>query len=386
MKSKRSIKFDVANLTIVALLFMMVFIGSAETAAAQDCCEPAPSGIIGWWSGNYNALDFVDAHNGTLWGNAGFTDGLVGGAFSFDGESAGVLIASTGCYCCIEDGFTNVQDSFTIEFWAKPLGERNSTPETTSGIFGIGGQRYAVFPAWGGSTGLAGAGVSIGTNGISVFEHSDNYLASVLVWDASLTDWTHVAIVYENRQPKLFVNGVLVKTGLTGGRYVFPSTELGSGKGYWWYGTYQGLLDEVTVYDRILSANEIAAIYTAGSAGKCTVTTVAIDIKPGSVPNSINLRSSGVVPVAILSNATFDATQVNPATVSLAGATVKLIGKGDKYSCHVEDVNGDGLLDLVCQVLAAQFHIEPGTSTAVLEAETFSSQKIMGQDTIQIVP
>lgn len=113
---------------------------------------------------------------------------------------------------------------------------------------------------------------------------------------------------------------------------------------------------------------------------------VQIDIKPGSFPNSINLGSAGVVPVAILSSASFDATQVDPTSVTLAGAKVKLIGKGDKYSCHAEDVNGDTLLDLVCQVVTAQFMIEPGDSIAVLEAETFSGKRIRGEDSIQIVP
>ncbi len=121
--------------------------------------------------------------------------------------------------------------------------------------------------------------------------------------------------------------------------------------------------------------------------GACTIIkTVPIDIKPGSLPNSINLSAAGVVPVAILSSATFDAMQVNPATVTLAGAKVKLIGKGDKYSCSAEDVNGDGRLDLVCHVVTAQFLIEPGDSIAVLEAETFGGTSIRGEDSIQIVP
>jgi hypothetical protein len=112
---------------------------------------------------------------------------------------------------------------------------------------------------------------------------------------------------------------------------------------------------------------------------------VSIDIKPGNSPNSINLRSSGVVPVAILSSSMFDATQVNPETVTLAGAKVKLIGKGDRYSCSPEDVNEDGLADLVCHVKTADFLIEPGDSIAILEAETFNGKHIRGEDSIQIV-
>ena len=113
---------------------------------------------------------------------------------------------------------------------------------------------------------------------------------------------------------------------------------------------------------------------------------VAIDIKPGSFPNSINLGSAGVVPVAILSSATFDATQVDPATVTLAGATVRLIGKASKYSCSAQDVNSDGLTDLVCHVETAQFAIQPGDSVAVLEAKTLGGQAIRGEDVIRIVP
>ena len=113
---------------------------------------------------------------------------------------------------------------------------------------------------------------------------------------------------------------------------------------------------------------------------------VDIDIKPGSATNSINLGSAGVIPVAILSSSTFDALSVDPQSVALAGAGVRLVGKSNKYLAHEEDVNGDGLMDLVCKVETAQFMIEPGESIAVLEGETFSGVPIKGEDSIQIVP
>jgi len=47
---------------------------------------------------------------------------------------------------------------------------------------------------------------------------------------------------------------------------------------------------------------------------------VKIDIKPGSDPNSINIGSKGVVPIALLTTADFDASRVNPATVKFADA------------------------------------------------------------------
>ncbi len=83
--------------------------------------------------------------------------------------------------------------------------------------------------------------------------------------------------------------------------------------------------------------------------------------------------------------ATFDAIQVDPASVTLAGARVKLIGKG-KYSCSAQDVNSDGLPDLVCHVQTAQLAIQTGDSVALLEASTLSGQRIRGEDSIRIVP
>ena len=113
----------------------------------------------------------------------------------------------------------------------------------------------------------AGSGVSVGTNGISVFEQAASYLPSLLVYNAAISGWTHVAVVYSNRQPTLYVNGVAVQTGLTSTHSSSPSTVLGeSGYGF---GYYAGLLDEVSIYDRALSGAEIQAIYNAGSAGKC---------------------------------------------------------------------------------------------------------------------
>lgn len=88
----------------------------------------------------------------------------------------------------------------------------------------------------------------------------------------------------------------------------------------------------------------------------------------------------------MLSSATFDATQIDPGTVTLAGAAVRLIGKGDRFACSAQDVNEDGLPDLLCHVVTAQFLIEPGDSVAVLEAKTVGGQAVRGEDSINIVP
>lgn len=130
--------------------------------------------------------------------------------------------------------------------------------------------------------------------------------------------------------------------------------------------------------------NEIVTLVVSGSGNGPEE--IQIDIKPGSYPNSINLGSKGVVPVAILSSADFDATTVDPDTVVLAGAGVAVRGKGNKSLAHEEDVNGDGLMDLVCQVETE--NLDPGlqTGSAILNGETYDGILFEGSDEIIIVP
>lgn len=74
--------------------------------------------------------------------------------------------------------------------------------------------------------------------------------------------------------------------------------------------------------------------------------TVDIDIKPGSSENSINNNGNGVIPVAILSKAGFDARTVNPSTVRLNNMLVKMNPQG-RFLAQITDVNGDGLKDMM---------------------------------------
>ena len=114
---------------------------------------------------------------------------------------------------------------------------------------------------------------------------------------------------------------------------------------------------------------------------------VDIDIKPGDYPNSINLGSHGVIPVAILSSPDFDATQVDLETVLLAGASVAVRGKGSKLLSYQEDINGDGLMDFVIHFEVE--NLDPGEfqdGVVCLEGMTFGGQAFSGCGEIQIVP
>lgn len=112
---------------------------------------------------------------------------------------------------------------------------------------------------------------------------------------------------------------------------------------------------------------------------------VLVDIKPGSDDNTINLGSNGNVPVAILSTPDFDAGQIDPATVTLAGAGTRLRGKGTAQA-SLEDVNGDGLRDLVVHIETSALQLTPGATQALLEGKTFDGKTVRGTDSVRIVP
>ncbi|MBT5268150.1 MAG: hypothetical protein HOL70_01720, partial [Candidatus Marinimicrobia bacterium] len=169
--------------------------------------------------------------------------------------------------------FPDVTNTFTMSMWVKPGSTHEIDNESTAGVAGNQGQRYAVWPihasdAYG--AGHSGVGISIGTNGVSVYENANGYNPPLLVHEATLDEWSHVAVVYTNKTPKLYLNGVLERTGLTSFKTVHPSAGkgdvLGSQSGGFGGGRdgsslnyYGGWMDEIRYYDRALGVEEILA-------------------------------------------------------------------------------------------------------------------------------
>lgn len=160
--------------------------------------------------------------------------------------------------------FPDVTNNFTIELWVRPAAARVPIAESTSGTAGVSGQRFAIFPEQGSvayGNGHAGVGLSVGTNGVSVLEHAGDYLPVVLVFSNALGGWTHLALTYSNHVPRLFVNGVLARTGLASGQLAHPSAGLGGVNDSPWnqFGPFAGEIQDARIWSTALGAATIQA-------------------------------------------------------------------------------------------------------------------------------
>jgi prepilin-type processing-associated H-X9-DG protein len=117
------------------------------------------------------------------------------------------------------------------------------------------------------------------------------------------------------------------------------------------------------------------------------IQTVDIDIKPGSFPNSINInKKKGVIPVAILGSDTFDVTLIDVTTLLFAGTTpTHDLTDPLVYAEHLQDVNGDGLTDLVSHYSTPDSDLVAGDTEACITAD-FNGASLVGCDSVRTVP
>jgi len=223
--------------------------------------------LSGYWPMDGDWHDYsTNANNGTAYGAASFSSGRVPGTSSGNFIIDSKAFDGSGGYVPTKQQFVDgYADTFTMSFWAKPTATRESTPEAISGVSGGGEQRFAIAPINFFNLGYLGAtaGVSVGTNGISVFEETSGYFPSPLVYDSltPLTGWNHITVVYNEKRPSLYVNGALVRTGMTSQAYeVYPSAVFGFGNERT-TGSYSGQMEGVTYYSRALSADEVHALF-----------------------------------------------------------------------------------------------------------------------------
>ena len=145
-------------------------------------------------------------------------------------------------------------NTFTIELWVRADRTRLKQQETVEGIAGTEGQRYVVGPGLRNSSEEASIGISIGSNGVSVYEHAEDHMPAVLVLDADLSEWTHIAVVYKDRTPYVYVNGILARAGVKSCRSnIYAASQIGGHI----YGYYAGSINELRIWQTARTGEQI---------------------------------------------------------------------------------------------------------------------------------
>lgn len=252
----------------------------AEIAAVYNAgadgtcrCSRPPTGMVSWWAAEWNANDVQGVNNGWQPNGSTFSQGRVGQAFDFDGVDDTVQVPHS---TSIDYGVTR-----TFEMWIYPtafpgyqgLISKGVTP-TLSHCLALQGDKISVYGA--------------------LPAHWQPGATSL-----SLNTWNHVAFVQNGTAVTMYLNGVVDGQATANWSPTSDSLEIGTfnGGGY----PFAGRIDEVRIYNRALSANEIRKLFNAGGTGVCN-SDLAVTMKaiPATAVGGNNLlytipvRNSGV--------------------------------------------------------------------------------------------
>jgi len=230
------------------------------TVSPAPLCAPVPLGIVGWWRGQSNALDYAGNGPGLLVGNERYGAGNVGQGFAGDGSGDGVLVTNT----------TALQlQTLTLETWVK-----RSSASVIS--FGTGGNAALV------GFGPGGYLLYLDSGGHVVFNKLGENPAIISAAAITDTSFHHLAVSVGSGTSLLYLDGTNTDSAAFSPDFTFST---GFGIGYRpdnGDNSFFGILDEVSVYERVLSATEIKAIYNASHVGKCYSSTKPLILRQPS--------------------------------------------------------------------------------------------------------
>ena len=212
---------------------------SASVDVTVSNTSSTPSGLVAAYgfndgSGAQTRDSSGQGNTGTIAGATWTTNGKFGSALSFDGTSSWVTIADANSL--------DLTTGMTIEAWVSPSSGtawRAVVLKETSG-----GLAYALYSANNGSrpAGFVHTTADVGVTGTAA---------------VPLNSWTHLALTYDGATLRMYVNGILVKSGSASGAGVTSSGPVRIGGDSVWGEYFRGLIDEVRIYNRALTGGEI---------------------------------------------------------------------------------------------------------------------------------
>lgn len=337
------------------------------TVDLQSPCTPAPSGLIAWWRAEGDPFDALGTNNGTIT-NITFADGRVGQAFSFDGGNGCVSIPDSPL-------LDSLGSNITIEAWIKV----NVFSQGWQAIVTKGDNSWRLQRNGWNST------IAFDTDDLSNFS-----LPSSKTLDDG--QWHHVAAVYDGAFKYLYIDGALDASAPATGSIHQNSYPICIGENAEMTGrNFNGLIDEVSIYNRGLSAVEIAAIYNAGSSGKCANSlqpVLLITSQPvGQVVNlgepvSFSITVDGTAPLSYFWYKDGSPLNINESSIRISSAA-----SSDAGTYWVVVTNSAGTLESEHVTLAVLMPQPPAAATLTLSltspltAGTPASVTLIARDT-----
>lgn len=107
---------------------------------------------------------------------------------------------------------------------------------------------------------------------------------------------------------------------------------------------------------------------------------VSIDIKPGDQPTTIEPGRQGMIPVAILTTAQFDARTVDPTTIRI-GATGT---EASVFKSNLDDVDRDKDIDMLLLFRVQEMRVKCGDTSISLKAKTTDGRPIEGSESVTL--
>ena len=227
-----------------------------------SCVQP-PAGMIAWYpldeSSGAVAHDTKGGRDGAVQGGAAFAPGQVGKALTFDGVDDYVRVPKPPL---------NLGNAFSIDAWVYPTDPRAMVVagKLAPSVFSERGfilelnQTFLTF-WWDCGDVVCKSGALSPQNAVP------------------LNQWSHVAVTVDRTVPpdaigiRLYVNGQQVSQTIIdtpGDVNGDADLLIGRGPDHWSEPElFKGMIDEVEIFDRALSAAELQALYQAGAAGKC---------------------------------------------------------------------------------------------------------------------
>jgi hypothetical protein len=247
-------------------------VGAASNEASATVSSPAVTGLVAAYgfdegSGTTTSDGSGNGNTGTLSNATWNTGGKFGNALSFDGTNSIVNVANSAGL--------QLTNGMTLEAWVKPtsLGSWNTVLFKERSNY----YAYALY-------------ANTGTNrpSANTFTNGDNDVRGTAAVATGV--WTHLAATYNGTVLAIYVNGTQAATLLVSGGIVSNTGALRIGGNTIWGEYYNGLIDEVRVYSRALSAAEITTDMNKSVTAPDTTppTTPGNFVKTGSTAGTVS--------------------------------------------------------------------------------------------------